>query len=55
MENIIKALGMGEYGIYVWPSFAIAAIIIIAMLLITLSSLKRAQQTLKNLKEHNDI
>jgi len=54
MEDMVKSLGMGEYGIYVWPSFAIAAIVIMAMLLVTLASLKRAQNTLKSLKEHND-
>jgi heme exporter protein D len=54
MEEMVKALGMGGYGIYVWPSFAIAAIIIISMLLMTLASLKRAQNTLKSLKEQND-
>ncbi len=46
---------MGEYGIYVWPSFAIAAIIIISMILIALASLKRAQHTLKKLKEYQEL
>ena len=54
MENIIESLGMGSYGIYVWPSFIIAAVIISVMLVITLCSLRRAQKILSNLKDNKD-
>lgn len=54
MENVTKTLGMGQYGIYVWPSFIVAAIIIAIMLIITLHSLRQAQKTLKNLTDNKD-
>ncbi len=54
MKNITESLGMGEYGIYVWPSFIIAAVIILVMLVITLRSLRRAQKILSNLTDNKD-
>lgn len=51
MENLIEVLGMGEYGIYVWPSFIVAFVVITAMLLVSLRSLSKAQKTLENLKK----
>lgn len=54
MENITEALSMGGYGFYVWGSYTAAAIIIIAMLVTTMRSLKDAQKKLKNLQEHQD-
>ena len=54
MENLTEALAMGGYGIYVWPSFIVAAIIISGMLACSLRSLRRAQKTLKNLKEFQE-
>lgn len=51
MENITEALSMGGYGFYVWGSFATAAVIIMAMLVVTLRSLKTTQRKLKNLQE----
>lgn len=54
MENITEALSMGSYGFYVWGSFATATIIIMAMLIVTLRSLKDTQRKLKNLQELQD-
>lgn len=51
MENITEALAMGQYGIYVWPSFIIAAFIIIIMLVLSLRSLKHAQKILCGLQK----
>ncbi|MEQ1789698.1 MAG: heme exporter protein CcmD [Rickettsiales bacterium] len=50
MENLTEALGMGGYGVYVWPSFIVAAVVIFAMLMISLRSLRKAQKTLKDLQ-----
>jgi heme exporter protein CcmD len=51
MENITEALAMGQYGMYVWPAFIIAAFIIIIMLILSLRSLRRAQKTLSELQK----
>lgn len=54
MQEIISALGMGEYGIYVWPSFAVAALIITIMLVMSLASLRRTQKTLTELQNNKE-
>lgn len=54
MENIAEALSMGSYGLYVWTSFASATIIIVAILFVTLRSLRNAQRKLKILQEHQE-
>lgn len=54
MQEIISALGMGEYGIYVWPSFAVAALIITIMLVMSLASLRRTQKTLRELQNNKE-
>lgn len=54
MENLTETLAMGEYGVYVWPSYIIAAIVISVMLVCSLLSLRKAQKTLKTLKEFQE-
>ncbi len=54
MENITTALSMGQYGIYVWPSYAVATIVIFVMLMITLRSLRQSQRALRNLTDNKD-
>ncbi len=54
MEKLIETLGMGEYGIYVWPSFSIAAIVILIMLVMTLRSLHQTQKTLNELQNNSN-
>lgn len=51
MKNITELLGMGEYGVYVWSSFIVATVVILAMLIFTLRSLLQAKKTLKLLKK----
>lgn len=53
MENFTNNLAMGEYGAFVWSSFAVATLVIVAMLIISLRSLKKAQKTLHNLQGKN--
>ena len=54
MTELTKALEMGEYGIYVWPSFAVAAFVILIMLVVTLRSLHHTQKTLNDLQEYQE-
>lgn len=42
---------MGGYGAYVWPSFAIAALVIMAMIAASLRGLRRAKRTLLQLHD----
>lgn len=41
---------MGEYGAYIWSSFAMAAFIILAMTIVNIRALRRAQKTLRQLE-----
>ena len=54
MKNLTEALAMGEYGVYVWPSFAVAALVILAMLVFTLRSLRQTQKTLRHLQNNQE-
>ena len=52
--ELSKALEMGDYGVYVWPSFAVAAFIISIMLVVTLRSLRQTQKILNDLQEYQE-
>ncbi len=54
MEKITEFLAMGGYGIYVWPSYIIAAAVIVIMAVVTVRSLRQAQKTLSSLKDYKD-
>ena len=41
---------MGGYAAYVWPSFAIAAIAMAAMMIVSIHSLRKAEKTLSQLQ-----
>ncbi len=43
-------LQMGGYAAYVWPSYAIAAIVMLGLLFGSLRSLKRSEQVLRTLE-----
>jgi heme exporter protein D len=49
-EVLAQKLSMGGYAAYVWPSFAVAAIVLIAMVIASLRSLRKAQHTLSELQ-----
>lgn len=51
MEKLIEVLTMGGYAAYVWPSFIIAALAMLCMVLTSMRSLKRAQHTLAELQK----
>lgn len=54
MSELNKVLGMGEYGMYVWPSFIVAAVVILSMIAITLRSLHQTQKTLIELQKYRE-
>lgn len=41
---------MGGYGIYVWPAFAVAAIVLVGLLFASLRSLRTSEGILKKLE-----
>ncbi len=43
-------LAMGGYGIFVWPAFALTAVILIGMLVTTLNHLRAVQSDLDRLQ-----
>jgi len=51
MEKLTEVLAMGGYGPYVWPSFAIAAAMMLALLLTSLNAQKKANAILSHIKE----
>lgn len=42
---------MGGYAAYVWPSFVIAAVTLVVMVVASLRSLRKAQRTLAELQQ----
>lgn len=50
-EVLARAFEMGGYAIYVWPSFIIAAAVILAMVITSARSLRKAQKTLADLQQ----
>ena len=42
---------MGGYGAFIWPSFAVAALVMVALLVVSLLDLRARQTDLKALQE----
>lgn len=42
---------MGEYAIYIWPSYALATAIVLALAIVSLRGLKKAQRQLAELQQ----
>ncbi len=51
MGNMAEILDMGGYALYVWPSFIVAALIMLGMVVSSLRSLRRAQKALVHAQE----
>src|SRR3954471_20551083 len=51
MEKLTDVLAMGGYAAYVWPSFIIAALLMLGMVITSMRSLRKAQRTLSQLQE----
>lgn len=50
MDSISQFFHMNGYAYYIWPSFGIAAVVMIFMVFISVRSLKRAQKNLMNIQ-----
>jgi heme exporter protein D len=50
MDRIATFLAMGGYAAYVWPAFAITAIVMIGLLIETLRTLHRRESELAELE-----
>jgi heme exporter protein D len=51
MEKLTEVLAMGGYAPYVWPSFIIAAAVMLGMVITSMRSLRKAQKTLAELQQ----
>ena len=49
-EVLAQALSMGGYAAYVWPSFAIATLVLTGMVFASVRELRKAQRALNDLK-----
>ncbi len=54
MEKLTEFFDMGGYGVYVWPCYLIAALVMAGMLALSLRSLARARRTLDQLQAGGD-
>ena len=54
MEKLTEVLAMGGYGAYVWPAFALAAILMAGMAWISLRSLRKAEKNLSELQPSHE-
>ena len=44
MDRIATFFAMGGYAAYVWPAFAIAAVVMVALVIATLHTLRRRER-----------
>ena len=51
MDKIANFLAMGGYAGYVWPAFAIAALVMLGMVVATLRTLHRREAALAELEK----
>ena len=49
MDRIVTFFAMGGYAVYVWPAFAVTAIVMIGLLIETLHTLHRRERELAEL------
>jgi heme exporter protein D len=50
MDGIGTFFEMGGYGVYVWPAFAVTAIVLIGLALVSLRTLRDNEETLNGLQ-----
>ena len=51
MDGLGSFLAMGGYGQFVWPAYAVAALVLVALLAASLVRLRREERTLSALSE----
>ena len=52
MDSVTDFLAMGRYGAYVWPSYALALVVMAGLWLSTVARLRKNETLLKDI-EHN--
>ncbi|MCE2926613.1 MAG: heme exporter protein CcmD [Rickettsiales bacterium] len=50
MEKLTEVLAMGGYGAFVWPSYGIAALVLISLFYISRRNLTRMQDRLRRVE-----
>jgi len=50
LDAITDFLSMGGYGVYVWPAFAVTAVLLVAMLVSSLRGLRAREAELEALQ-----
>ena len=50
MDGIERFLAMGGYAVYVWPAFAVTAVVMIGLLVTSLRGLRREERVLDALQ-----
>jgi heme exporter protein D len=51
MERLMDFLSMGGYGAYIWPSYLIAAVVLLWLLIGSLRSVRGLEARLKSLRQ----
>lgn len=54
MEQFMNFLAMGGYAAYVWPAFGITAVVLVALALASLRSLRTREQMLEGLQRNSN-
>jgi heme exporter protein CcmD len=54
MQKLTDVLAMGGYGSYVWPSFAVAFVVMAIMAGTSWRSLKRSQKAIAKLQQSDE-
>ncbi len=49
MEQVQEYLAMGGYGLFIWPAYALTAVVLVGMLITTLRRLRALQSELARL------
>ncbi len=53
MTTIVEYMQMGGYGVYIWPSYGVTALIMIVMLVVSQRTLRSNEATYKRLAADN--
>ncbi len=51
MDSIASFFAMGGYAAYVWPAFAVAAVVMTALVVSTILTLRRREQEIAQIEE----
>lgn len=54
MQKLTDVLNMGGYAVYVWPAFGLAFLVMLAMALAGIHSLRRARAALAHMQDANE-